>query len=401
MMSLHALAAPMRSGWARSATRPRRQAQLVLAVLAIALMADLSVLVTQYVHGGAYATRGFYESDWLVFYRAAERLRAGANPYRIADQFLNPPSFLLLMRGAVLLPYMVSRLLWSVASAAMLLIAAWYTVAAAGWRPTARERLVVALGILVYTPTVLLIPLAANSTAPVVLCYALALWLFTREREGWAGVALCVAVLIKPQLAVLTLPLLIYKRRWRAALAYCGGACSILALSAALLGLNTFRQFYAMERAASGWAGNAALWLRDIPGLHAAFLQAWPHSALAGPLAYLLGAVLVVALAWYWRGPWQPRSPRFCAGWAMLPLVDLLIVPYAHSDDLVLLIVPMLVLYALCASRGATCAARSWIAPTLTALYLGPVLVLFFRQHFMVPAMLVALCALWQMGRGV
>ena len=395
------------------ATR-RRTGRLGLAVLLVGILADLSILHTQYVQGGFYASKGFYDSDWMVFYRAAERLRDGANPYEVRAQFLNPPPFLLLMRAAIALPYMPSRIIWSIASTLMLLAAMPLTAAAAGWRVARASWPGLAIAVLAYTPTVLLIPVAANTTAPVVLCYALAFRLFVRGHETRAGAALSVATLIKPQLALLLLPLLLYKRRWGAVAAYLATAGGVLALSLAVEGPATFANFLRMEQVASGWADSAPLWIRDIPGLHAAALQAFPGSALAAAAAYALSAALLVALARFWQGPWRPGTRRFAAGWAMLPLVDLLIAPYSHSDDLTLLIVPAVVLCAIAAQAdGATAmeavgrdtpepapnarATRS-IPLVLAGLYLAPVLVVFFRQHFMVPAILAALWVLWRCG---
>ena len=388
---------------------------LGLAALLVVVLADVSILHAQYVQGGFYASRGFYDSDWLVFYRAAERLRDGANPYEIQAQFLNPPSFLLLMRAAIVLPYMPSRIIWSVASALMLLAAVPLTAAATGWRPAHAAWPRLAVAVLAYTPTVLLIPVAANTTAPVVLCYALAFRLFVRGHEGRAGAALCVATLIKPQLALLLLPLLLYKRRWRAAAAYLATAATVLAISLAVEGPATFANFLRMERAASGWADSATLWIRDIPGLHAAALQAFPGSGLAAGAAYALSTALLGALARFWQGPWRPDARRFAIGWAMLPLVDLLIAPYSHSDDLTLLIVPAVILCALAAQTPGAVApvaggrdkqrqapearAMRAVPLVLAGLYLAPMLVVFFRQHFMVPAILAALWVLWRCGK--
>lgn len=311
------------------------------AVLLVAAVVDCNMLVSWYG-----VNHGFYDSDWLMFYHAAERLRDGGQPYMVVGEFRNPPPFLLLARGALLLGYIPSRILWCLASAAMLLASGELTARATGRRPNERERLVGAAYILLYAPTILLIPTAGNSTAPVVLGYALAYLLFAREREGWGGAALCLTVLVKPQLAFLTLPLLLYKRRWAASAAYLGTAGAALALSLLVTGRHTFVNFYQMDRVTASMADSVPLWIRDIPGLHAAFLQAFPGSRAAGLIAYALSAALVAALAWYWRGPWRPRSARFAAGWAMLPMVDLLAAPYSHSDDLVLLIIPMVVLAA-------------------------------------------------------
>jgi hypothetical protein len=368
------------------------------ALLLIAALVDLNMLVNWYG-----VNHGFYDSDWLMFYQAAERLRDGGQPYVVVGEFRNPPPFLLLARGALLLGYIPSRILWCLASAAMLLGAGELMARALGGLPDTRERLLGAAYILLYAPTILLIPTAGNSTAPVVLGYALAFWLFVRGREGWGGAALCLTVLVKPQLAFLTLPLLLYKKRWRAAAAYLATAGAALALSLVATGWHTFVNFYQMDRTTASMADSVTLWIRDIPGLHAAFLQAFPGSRAAGLLAYALSAALIAMLAWYWRGPWRPGSSGFASGWAMIPIVDLLTAPYSHSDDLVLLIVPAVVLYVLWLHQdGMPLQWQRYLMPALLGLYLAPVLVVYLRQHFMIPAMLAALVVLRQSppGRG-
>jgi hypothetical protein len=382
---------------ARVWARVHGPSRLVLAVLLASLITDLSILSTQYVHGGAYTTKGFYQSDWLMFYHAAERQRAGGNPYTAAGEFRNPPSFLLLARLALVLPYIPSRLIWSLASIGMLLAICPLLASALDVVLPRRTFFLLVGAVLLYPPTVLLVPLAANASAPAVLAYGLALWLFRAERDGWAGAALTPALLIKPQLLFLTVPLLLYKRRWRAACTCLAICAAGLVLSLLALGPGTFGDFVQMERATAAMANTLPLWIEDNPSIRAALLQLWPASTIANLASYAIGAALVAALAWYWRGPWQPRSPRFVLGWTMIPLVDLLVVPYAHTDDLVLVLLPALVLYVL---RGAVDiryhAIGWWGTAVLIALYLGPVLVLFFRQHFMVPAMLAALTVLWQ-----
>ena len=57
-----------------------------------------------------------------------------------------------------------------------------------------------------------------------------------------------------------------------------------------------------------------------------------------------------------------------------------------------LLVLPALVLYR--AVR------RRWGGALLVALYVAPMLVLLYRQHFMVPALLLAIVALWRAGEG-
>jgi glycosyl transferase family 87 len=371
----------------------RRYAQLVFGLIVFSAAIDVSLLRTW-----NQVNHGFNASDWLVYFRAAERLQAGGDPYRSAYDFLNPPSFLLLVRLALPLGYIPSRILWCSASLVMLQAGAYFTATSLVARPSWRQMALGSILIVLYAPTVLLIPTSSNATAPVLLGYALGLWCFTRRKDGWGGAALSLTVLIKPQLAFLTLPLLIYKRRWRAVAAYLAGSGAALLLSFWVLGPTTFLGFIRILRSTANGADTLTLWVRDIPGLHAMFLQLWPDSTPAGSIAYILGGVLVLALAYYWRGPWNPNTSRFVTGWAMVPLVDLLVVPYAHSDDLVLLIIPAVVLYWCTIRPSRPADVDRWVVPVLLALYLSPTFVVYFRLHFVAPAMLAALFVLWKLA---
>lgn len=337
-----------------------------------------------------YAGKGLGGSDWQTFYQAAERWRDGRQIFTVKDGFFSPPPFLLVVRAFLVLPYIPSRIVWGSLSALMLLLAARQTAQALCWQPAGSTRFLVAWWILCATPTVLLCPLTGNTSAVVVLAYALAFQFFGQRRDGAAGAVLALT-LIKPQLAICTLPLLLYKRRWRAVGGYLAVVLAALAISLPVLGLQNYRDYLTVQRRISGWVFNNDPLQVDVPGIHGLFLQHWPHSHAADLAATAIGGLFVLALAWYWRGPWRPDSARFAAGWGLLIAVSLLIVSWAHSYDDVVLIVPALILYALAQRPGAPIA--RWVVPALIALYAAPVLVMLFHQHFMVPALL-ALCGL-------
>jgi hypothetical protein len=354
-------------------------------LLPVALV--LAALAGAFVFYAFAVVRGLYTSDWWVFYQAGVRLSRHARVYTVAAGFFNPPPVLLPLRAAVLLPYLPSRVLWATLSAGMLLFSAALTADACGWRPTPRQAARGAWWILWAIPTVLLVPLTGNFSAVVLLGLALALWLFGRGHDGWAGASLALT-LVKPQLAFLTLPLLLYRRRTRAAAGFLVAAVAAVALSLPVVGPGTYRDYVTVQQDVAGWTtGNQALQL-DVPGVHGLFLQAWPGSAPANAAAWCCMVALVAALAWYWRGPWRPGTPRFAVGWALLVLVTLLVSPFAHSYDQVLLILPMTVCYAHWRSAR-------WVQGVLVSLYVAPGLVLLYRQHFAVPAMLAVCVVLW------
>ncbi len=382
-----ALAPATTSPGATPRTRRARSglSPLLLASIVLAMVTGLFVLYAFFTKKSAF------NSDWQMFYQAAERWREGRRVYTVADGFFNPPPSLLLLRGFILLPYIPSRVVWGVLSTIMLFGSAWLTADAFGWRPSPRTLVLGAWWILVAVPTVLLAPVTGNWTAPVLLGYALALWLFSRGNEELAGAAL-VLTLVKPQLAFLTLPFLLYTRRWRALAGFLAVGAGLLLLSLPFVGLQNYQDYVSVQRAVANWTVyNDALQL-DVPGIHGMLLQRWPHSIPASNVATLLSLAMIAGLAWYWRGPWQPGSPRFAAGWALLLLVTMQVSSFAHSYDLVLLIVPGVVLFGLAElSVPPRSALWWWARVSLLALYVGPDLVLLYRQHFMVPAMLLAM----------
>ncbi len=353
--------------------------------LLLATLCGLFVLLAFYTRKGAYG------SDWQTFYYAAERWRDGTQVYTVAAGFFNPPPTLLLLRIFILLPYPPSRVVWGTLSALMLLVSARLTTDGLGIRPTRREMVLGSWWILVSVPCVLLAPLTGNWSGLVLLSYTLGIWLFGRGREGSAGAVLAIT-LVKPQLAFLVLPLLIYKRRWRACLGYLTASAAALLVALPFVGVHAYGDYIQVQRAVSDWTVTNNALQQDVPGIHGMLLQIWSQNDTASSIANLLSLVLVGAVGWFWRGPWQPTSIRFMVGWSLVLLVTLEASSFSHSYDLVLLIPPCVVLYSVTRAQGP----YSTVAKaTLIAVYAAPALVLIFRQHFLVPAMLAAIAVLW------
>jgi hypothetical protein len=378
-----------------------------VANLSRAIVLLLSALFAFVVVAGYYRTRGILGLDWSgFFYPAALRVAHGQQLYITSGEQLhtvaifNPPPFLLAVVALARLGPTASNVAWGLLSLAMVLAAVPLAAAALGRPISARHVAVLCWWTAAYVPTLLLCVVYAQVTAPVVLGYGLSLWLFTRRREGWAGAALALT-LVKPQLAFLTFPFLLYTRRWRAAAGYLAVAGSATIVALIVFGPRTFVEYVQAQRAISGWTLTLDGLQPDVPGIHGMFLQIWPHSLLAHRAAELISAVLVGFLALYWRGSWRPESPRFALGWAMLVITTLLIAPFAHTYDVALLVLPCLVLH-LCGSGTRLHGWAAYAIPAaLLALYLSPDLRMLARHHFMVPAMLLALAALWLLARSI
>jgi hypothetical protein len=325
-------------------------------------------------------------------------LHQGRTPYSISPvYFIATPQVMALIMAFLPLGATLSCLAWGVLSAAMLALSVALTADTLHWRPPLGTIAVGGWLLAVYVPAVLMTLAYVQISAPVVLSYAAALWLFARGDEGRAGAALSVSLLIKPQLAFLCLPLLLYKRRWRATLTYLGTLAAVSLLALAAVGPHTFADFATTQRTLLDWTAHGNGLQFEVPGIRDLFMSVWPHVPGATPITALLDLVLLGLLAYYWRGPWQPATPRFAAGWCMGIIVTMLISNYCHYYDAVLLFLPMVVLAAEAGRpRNSGTSARRLLLAGLAALYLAPDLHELYRLHLMVPALLLACGALWR-----
>jgi hypothetical protein len=286
--------------------------------------------------------------------------------------------------------YSASRVVWGTLSLIMLLASAALTAAACDYRPSVRECALAFLWIAFYVPTVLLVPLTGNFSALILLAYAAALWSFAHGHDRTGGLALAIT-LVKPQLGFLGLPLLLFARRGRATVAYVLASLFFALVALPVVGVANYRDFIQVEREVSAWTStNDALQL-DVAGVHGMLLQRWPHQFSAEVVSAILSLGIVAVLVWYWKAGWRPGGLSFANGWALVILTTLLVSTYAHSYDLTLLILPAVVLWVY---RQGDRSAHLPITITSVALYAGPLLVLAFHQHFMVPFMLAAMAVL-------
>jgi hypothetical protein len=135
----------------------------------------------------------------------------------------------------------------------------------------------------------------------------------------------------------------------------------------------------------------------DVPGIHGLLLQEWPHSAAANRIAELIDIVLIAAMAWKWRGPWQVGGRSFSVRWALLVAVTVFVSPFAHIYDTAILALPAVVLVAAYSAPEITHWDRRAIIVTLAALDSGPFLRMLFSQHFQTPGLVLAILMLWRL----
>jgi hypothetical protein len=346
---------------------------------------------------GYYHTKGMLGIDWLtIFYPAALHWQHGQPVYTMSLGFYYAPPVLMLTRLFSLSGRLGSLGLWATASLAMIIGSMLLTGRVFGWRPRGAVWFVFLAYLVCSVPVVMLLVVLGQSSAWVLFGLACGMWLSFRGYEASAGAALALT-LIKPQVAFLVLPLLMYKRKWRGVLAYVLVAALAAVGSLLAVGPSIFSDYAHLQLLLyNGTFTNDGMQI-DVPGLHGLLLQQWPHNMAANRLAQLISIALIAGLAWKWRGPWQAGGRSFSTRWALLVVVTVFVSPFAHIYDTVILALPAVVLVAAYSVPEITRWDRGTIIITLAAMDIGPLLRMTFSQHFQVPGLVLAIITLWRL----
>lgn len=267
-----------------------------------------------------------------------------------------PPSFLLLVLGFGLLPYVPAFLVWTVTTLAAYLAALWHNVCdrTSLWLVVAFPGLWLGLG-------------QGQNQFLTAALGALGLGLL-RRHPVWAGV--CIGLLcIKPHLALLFPVALVAARAWRTILAAAVTAITVTLVPAAILGWGTLLAW----RDAMTWVATAIADER---------LPVWMFPA---PYPWLLSLGAPVALAWAVQGVltviaavvvyrmWRPlagslRDTSLALPGSALVLATFLASPYYAMYDLTWLALPLCWLV----TAGLATGWRRGERPLLVLLFLLP-----------------------------
>jgi hypothetical protein len=247
------------------------------------------LLIGLLVHGAlaAYAVRTDRPLDYYAYVVAARSFAAGDNAYRAtlegnaararalhlpteAPPYLYPTLTALVVTPLSFLPPRVGAGLWALAG----VLATWAaTLALVRAAPAASRRRRLAFVALV----VLFIPIlsslwAGQVNALVLLLLVLALVRLEHHRDASAGVLLALSIGLKP-FALAVVPLLVWRRRWRALGGVLFGGALVLALSLVAFGPEaTADQF---GRVAGVVAPAAPRLEPTVQNLHSLVARAW------------------------------------------------------------------------------------------------------------------------------
>lgn len=292
---------------------------------------------------------------------------AGLNPFN------NPPHLVVPFVPLAWLPLGASYLVWAVAQLALLAWLMWrlWSVVAADW--SRDERLVLIASSLAASPLLITFLQGAFSLLVCVMVTEAYIALRAR-RDGRAGAWLAVAS-IKPQAVVTLGVMLLAGRRWRAIAAGAVVGLALAVVGTVVLGpriwmdylgflsryVSTFDEF--SVRPSVMWNLRGTLTLLIGPDQAAGQATFINTVGLVGQLAGL------AAVAWLWRGRWEPTSPAFDLRFALTVVIGLLTSPHLNPHDDLLLVPAAAIAY-----RGLRLRADAgWIG---LALALSPLVIL-------------------------
>ena len=158
-----------------------------------------------------------------------------------------------------------------------------------------------------------------------------------KGREKLSGAALAL-LLVKPQMAVLPVALLLWKRRWPALAVFAAMAWVLAMVSISVSGLSVITEYPRFLAHSTEWEGRwgvSPLGMFGWNGFVAHFVDNNSALHLASTLA--LDAVTLVAAVVCFRGKWEPQKPRFLLQCGSLLGASLLTNPHLYMQDLSLM----------------------------------------------------------------
>ncbi len=193
--------------------------------------------------------------------------------------FISPPLFAWVLMPYALFPLPVAYLLWTLTSLACF-VAAWYLVAP--YRGLAKATLLL-LGLTVWPVMDSLY--WGQPTLEIVGLVALAWWLCKRDRQVAAGVALALAIGLKPNIVLLVPAALLVAGRYRLVVACVVASAVIAAVEVATLGVSGTETWLSAFRYAQADPGHSFFTMATLlgPGV-----LTYAVEALLGVLALVL-----------------------------------------------------------------------------------------------------------------
>jgi putative flippase GtrA len=178
---------------------------------------------------------------------------------------------------------------------------------------------------------------------------------FRRGNERLGGAALAL-LLLKPNLLLVPLAILLWKRRGAALAGFAAVAAVVVGVSVLASGPAIVWRYPEFLRQASLWDDQHGIGIAGMFGWNA-FVR-----VLVGPrqvdTVLLWSAVLAIptfaATAWTWRGRWIPGERSFSMQYSAMVIGALLVNPHVYRQDMMLMFVPGFLLLGATRDRART-----------------------------------------------
>ncbi len=159
-------------------------------------------------------------------------------------------------------------------------------------------------------------------------------WFQLEDKPSSSGACLALA-LVKPQMVLLPVVILVWKRQWSALRSFASIAAVLALVSIVVAGPGVLVEYPRLILQSTHWQGQGVR-TDHMYGWNSVLAVLTHHSApsllLSVPLTIATLAVALVA----WRGPWPKSSDVFLKQMSVLLLASLLVNPHLYQQDLVL-----------------------------------------------------------------
>lgn len=228
--------------------------------------------------------------------------------------------------------------LWDLLNIAALVVGLWYLLAALPLSGVTRVLLLLAA----VTSFPFIVNLEQGQSSGIVMGgLGVGIALLRKEKDLLAGLVLGF-LLLKTQWLLFIVLVLVWKLRWRALLGIAITGVALTSLTLLVMGTDWIPDFQRVVGMVQNWD-------------RALLLDPWFSHSLSGGLTALFGRgtdelvrtitlfatlMLALMLAYLWRGPWRPGSPRWDAMVALTLLATIFTNLQLNTHDLVLLVLP-------------------------------------------------------------
>ena len=157
-----------------------------------------------------------------------------------------------------------------------------------------------------------------------------------QERPKLSGLALAL-LLVKPQAALFALLIVVWKRQWDVLAPFAAVAGTLVLVSIIVSGPSVLWEYPLFLADSTGWEGSRGVDTAGMFGWNGFFATLASYgSDLHITLTTVATLVTLGAVAYSFRGRWNPRQPEFSLALACLILASILVNPHVYLQDAVL-----------------------------------------------------------------